>query len=316
MLKPARTNYRSQALAALAVLALVGPAVAGGAAASQARASEEVSLYVTVVQGDKLIGGLRPENFRLYEDGQARDFRLEEPEGPASIALLVEHSRSSYLYFSDIQSSVLSLVKQLPEGNWYAFSTFSRDMTVEVDFTKLSGKITDAFTSLASPLWSEINTYDAIYDTLDALGGLPGRRVLIVIGSGIDTFSGRTLDDVRKKLQATNVTVYAVGAGSNLRGRYESYLGSSAQMRLRQSQAFMQMLADESGGEAWFPRFEAAFGDVMRGVLQDIAFQYRLVYSRQVPEDGKLHNLRVEAFQITGDKRLDFKVLNRLGWRL
>jgi len=206
-------------------------------------------------------------------------------------------------------------VKQLPEGNWYAFSTFSRDMTVQVDFTKLSGKIVDAFTSLASPLWSEINTYDAIYDTLDALGRLPGRPVLIVIGSGIDTFSGRTLDDVRKKLQASDVTVYAVGAGSNLRGRYDPYLSSGAQMKLRQTQAFIQMLANESGGEAWFPRFEAAFPDVMRGILQDIAFQYRLVYSPQARSDGKLHKIKVEAFQIVNDKRQHFKVMTRVGWR-
>ncbi|HEV2424381.1 MAG TPA: VWA domain-containing protein [Terriglobia bacterium] len=314
MLNRDRTNHRSQALAALVAFAVVGSAAATGRA--QASSGEEVSLYVTVVQGDKLIGGLLQGNFRLYEDGQARDFRLVKPEAPASIALLVEHSRSSYLYFADIQSSVLSFVKQLPEDNWYAFSTFSRDMTVQVDFTKLSGKITDAFAGLPSPLWSEINTYDAVYDTLDALARLPGRRVLIVVGSGMDTFSGRTLDDVRKRLHAANVTVYAVGAGSNLRGRYESYLSSDAQMRLRQSQSFMQMLADESGGEAWFPKFETAFGDVMRGVLQDIAFQYRLVYSRQLPRDGKLHKLKVEAFQIVDDKRVNFKVLSRVGWRL
>lgn len=307
MLRPTRTNYRGQALAAVAVLALVGPAVAGVATTCQTQPGDEVSLYVTVVRGDKLIGGLRQENFRLYEDGQSRDFRLVEPEAPASVALLVEHSRSSYSYFSDIQSSVLSFVKELPEDNWYALSTFSRDVTVQVDFTKLSGKITDAFASLPSPLWSEINTYDAIYDTLDALGRLPGRRVLIVIGSGLDTFSGRTLDDVQKKLQAANVTVYAVGAGSNLRGRYDAYLSSGAQMRLRQSQTFMQMLADESGGEAWFPRFEQAFPDVMRGVLQDIAAQYRLVYSAQAPSDGKLHEVKVEAFQIVNDKRQDFR---------
>ena len=315
MFNPSDFKSRSQALAALLTLLFAGAAVCGVKASAQSESAEPVSLYVTVVKGDKLVNGLRAQNFRLYEDGQRREFRLAEPELPVSIVLLLEYSRSSYFYFADIQEAVRGFTEELPEGNWYALSTFSKDMEVKVDFTKLGGRIVEGFGDLGSPLWSEVNTYDAVYEALDALGRLPGRRVLIVVGSGTDTFSGRTLDDVRKKLQSVNATVYAVGAGSELRGRYEPYLGGASQMRLRQAQAFLQMLADESGGEAWFPRFENAFPGAMQGILQDIACQYRLLYSPQVPSDGKLHKIKVEAFQLDDDKRQNFKVLSRVGWR-
>jgi len=91
MLSGVHRNHRSRALAALVLLPLAGPAVALGAGAAQAQPGGEVSLYVTVVQGDKLIGGLRQENFRLYEDGQTRDFRT------LTFTLAISNPRSSVL---------------------------------------------------------------------------------------------------------------------------------------------------------------------------------------------------------------------------
>lgn len=317
MLNYCISNQRRQEITVLATMMLAAVAALVAATTAYAQGSEPVSLYVTVTQGDKLIGGLREENFRLYEDGQSREFRLAEPEQPISIALLVEYSRNSSLYFDDIQAAVQGFVKEAPEGNWYALATFSKDMEIQADFTKLAGRITEGFAEPGGPLWNEVNTFDAVYEMLDTLGRLPGRRVLIVVGSGLDTFSEHTLDRIQKKIQSTssNVTVYAVGAGSLLRGSYEPYLSVSARMSLLQAQSFMRMLADESGGEAWFPNFEAAYPGVMRGVMQDIAFQYRLVYVPQIPQDGKFHKIKVEAFQIINDKRQNFKVSARKGWR-
>ncbi len=297
--------HRLIALAAVAAaLSLAGPA-----------AAREVSLYVTVEKDGKLIGGLTEKNFRLYEDGESRPFRLAEPETPASIALLVEYSRASWPYFNDILRSIEGFFEEAPEGHWYALATFSNDLNVRVDFTKLRGRISQAFTDLPPPMWSEINTYDAVYEMLDRMSRLKGRRVLIVIGSGLDTMSSHTLGDVKRMAERANVVVYGVGVGSMFRGMWEPYLTTTARMDLTMAQAFFQMLADRTGGDAWFPRFEAAFRDVMEGIMQSLAFQYRIVYDSQVPEDGKFHKIRLEAFQVTDDRRIDFRVRVRQGWR-
>jgi hypothetical protein len=244
-------------VAAVVTICLEAAAVLVLSEFAQAQAAQPVSIYVNAVQGDKLIGGLRQGNFRLFEDGQSREFRLTEPEQPISVALLVEYSQSSYVYFEDIQTATLSFMKEAPEGNWYALATFSKDIEIHVDFTKLGGRITEAFSDLGTPIWSEINTHDAVYELLDVLGRLPGRRLLIVIGSGVDTFSERNLDQSRKKIQSTNVTVYGVAAGSQFRGMYQAYLRGSTQLSLLQAESYMPMLANESGGEAWFRRLSA-----------------------------------------------------------
>jgi len=39
----------------------------------------------------------------------------------------------------------------------------------------------------------------------------------------------------------------------------------------------------------------------MKGIMQNLANQYRLVYSLQAPDDGKLHQIKVDAFQVVND---------------
>jgi hypothetical protein len=120
---------------------------------------------------------------------------------------------------------------------------------------------------------------------LDKLDLLPGRKVLIVIGSGLNTLGAHTLDDVQKKIEAVNVTVFGIGGGSLLRGQYDAYLGTGARLELLQSEAFLNMLARK----AFFPRFETAYGDVMRTVALILQHQYRLVYQSRVRPNGKFH---------------------------
>lgn len=276
---------------------------------------EPVSLYLNVQKGGDLVTGLRAGNFRLYEDGKSQPFRLEKPEEPASIALLVEHSASSGYFGEDIGACLQGFLKHAAEGHWYALATYNRELHIHTDFTKRIGEITDAYSRIGVPLWSEIDTYDAVYKMLDKMGKLPGRRILIVIGSGLDTFSRHTLDQVKKKAETENVTIFAAGLGSLFRGSYESYLDTSQRMTFVQAQAFLRMLAGKTGGFAWFPRMPNAFPDVMQGIMQSIATQYRIDYVTAARGSGKVRKIKMEAFRVIDDKREDFNVLVREGWR-
>jgi VWFA-related protein len=273
------------------------------------------SLYFTVEDGDKLIGGLTDKNFRLYEDGQPVPFKLAEPESPILVTLLVEYSQASGLYLSDIETALRRFMDAAPDGHWYSLATFSQEYQIHVDFTKMKGEILASYGGLGQPFWGEVNTYDAVYETLEKLDLLPGRKVLILIGSGLDTFSSHTLEDVQKKMEATNATVFVIGAGTLLRGQYDVYLDEGARMELVRAEAFLNMLAKKSGGQAFFPRFESAYQDIAKGVVATLQFQYRLSYESRVRPDKKFHRLKLEAFQIADDKRRDFSVRVREGWR-
>jgi hypothetical protein len=77
-----------------------------------------------------------------------------------------------------------------PEGYWYALAAFSHQLEVVADFTRQTGEITDAYSRLG-PASSEIDVYDAVYDMLDMMGQLPGRRILAILASGV-THSANT----------------------------------------------------------------------------------------------------------------------------
>jgi VWFA-related protein len=206
-------------------------------------------------------------------------------------------------------------LKHAPEGHWYALATFSHQLEIHTDFTKQIGEITATYSQLGWPTWHEIDTYDAVYDMLDKMGRLPGRRILVVVGCGVDTFSEHSLDQVKEKAESENVTIFVAGLGSLFRGSYDPYLGDSARMSLMQAQAFLQMLAQKSGGFAWFPNHFNAFPDVMQGIMQSMATQYRLVYDPPARSSVKFQKIKVEAFRLVNDKRENFKVLVREGWR-
>ena len=135
------------------------------------------------------------------------------------IAFLLEYGNNYIMFHEDLDVMQAFMDKAL-DGNWYSLATFSPDLRVNVDFTKEKARLTQAYAQLGPPTWNETDTYDAVFSMLDKTSRLPGRRVLIVAGSGLDSFSGHTLDDVEKKLESADVTVYAVGLGSVLRGAY------------------------------------------------------------------------------------------------
>jgi VWFA-related protein len=273
------------------------------------------AIYANVEQGGKPVAGLGPANFRVFLDGRGRQFSLEPPEIPASIVLLVEYSQRSRLYMNDIDYAIESFLEHAPDGNWYALVTFDRNTDIVVDFTKEKNRIASAFFDLPEPQWNEINTYDAISEILDATSRLPGRRVIIFIGSGFDTFSGRSFGDVERRLESSDVIVYSLGAGSALRTRYDPYAGMPLELDLLQARGFLSMLAGKSGGEAWFPNTDIAFRNAMQAVMEDLATQYKLVLHDAIPGDGRFHKIKVEAFRIENDKRKDYKVRFREGFR-
>ena len=63
-----------------------------------------------------------------------------------------------------------------------------------MDFTQDKQAIFGALNTLRVPGFQETNIFDAIYDTLDRLDRIPGRKELVVVASGRDTFSKITLD--------------------------------------------------------------------------------------------------------------------------
>ncbi|MGE0405690.1 MAG: VWA domain-containing protein, partial [Candidatus Korobacteraceae bacterium] len=84
-----------------------------------------------------------------------------------------------------------------------------------VDFTQDKNAVFAALNSLnMAPAFREVNVYDALYDTLDRLEGADGRKYIVLITSGCDTFSKMNFQTVMKKVQASqNTVIYPISTG-------------------------------------------------------------------------------------------------------
>jgi VWFA-related protein len=298
-----RRHFIRQALTALPLLGSAPAQTLGGR-----------SVYFTVEDGDRLVTGLGPAQFRVSEDGQPVAFRLEEPEKPVLVTVAAEYSQASGLYLNDIVTAVRELMDAAPEGNWYSLATYSQELQIVKDFTRMKGEILASFDEIGQPFWGEVNTYDAVYELLEKMEFLPGRKVLVLVGSGLNTLSRETMGNVQKKAEAAALNIFVMGAGTLLRGQYDGYLDAVSRMNLLQAEAFLNMLAKKTGGQAFFPRFETAYRDIARTIFTMLDSQYRLVYESRARPDNRFHRLRVEAYD-PRDARRQYTVRVREGWR-
>ena len=93
--------------------------------------------------------------------------------------------------------------------------TYDMKPTIQVDFTRNKTEVQDALSALSYPGFNEANLFDAVVDTLEKLDRIKGKKAILLITTGIDTFSKARLDDTLDKLRKSNVTVFCVGVAES-----------------------------------------------------------------------------------------------------
>jgi VWFA-related protein len=146
------------------------------------------------------------------------------------------------------------------------------------DFTNNKEVVAQALQSLIIPTgFSEINTFDALYETLDRVTRIEGRKYIIMIGSGRDTFSKITLDKILAKVKATpNVTIFTISTGA-----YQHEMSGGGGMReldYLQAQNQMRTFASLTGGLSFAPIFQGELPDIFGQINDSIRNQYVLTY--------------------------------------
>src|SRR5436309_10395984 len=82
---------------------------------------------------------------------------------------------------------------------------------VEVDFTQNTQEVERGLISMSMPTFTESCIFDALIDTMDRLRDVKGKKAILVLASGVDTFSRATLNDTLAKLKETDVSIFSVG---------------------------------------------------------------------------------------------------------
>src|ERR1035438_2478166 len=155
-----------------------------------------VDVGVLLEKTHQFVPGLKPSNFRLYEDGvQQKVSGFKRVEAPITALLICEFAAKNYTFIYDMRHAAYAFVNQLRPQDYVALMTFDMRPQIVTDFTQDKRQLVEALNSLMIPGFSETNVFDALYEALDRLERIDGRKYIILIASGRDTFSKLTLED-------------------------------------------------------------------------------------------------------------------------
>jgi VWFA-related protein len=255
-----------------------------------------MDVVATTQHGD-IITGLKRENFRLFEDGVPQTVTNFGPtEAPITMVVLMEFSARYGGYFSYVAKYWTdALFPQLKKDDWVALVTFDIKPKLEVDFTQNKEEVRQAVYHLYFPGFSESNVFDALLDTTDRLKDVNGKKCILLIATGRDTFSKHTYDQTMKALRQSDVPVFIVGMSKSIQNMRDMRYPMASDIDLLQDENEMKTFARETGGFAWFPQFTGEIPGIFQEVAAFLRNQYSLTYSpTNRNRDGKFRKVKIE----------------------
>jgi len=293
----------------------------------------------------QIITGLKKENFAVFENGVKQDItNFATPEAPITVSLVVEFSKWSEIFglmgSRGQESGTLEVIRPVayfltkfinPPNDYASVIAFDIRPTPITDFTNDPSRLRQTIDLLLrnNPAFRESNLFDALKFSLvggkgDSVvldkskertaeyGGMvevkAPRRAIILVASGIDTFSKINYGEVRKVIQNSGVPIYIVSTGKLFLKMYEHRLpatdgidGSPGRMTFLQADNAMNTFAKESGGKHFPVTFPGEIPTVIQSINNLMRSQYSIAYDAdEKREPGKKYILDVKV-DIDGD---------------
>jgi Ca-activated chloride channel homolog len=263
-----------------------------------------VNVFVTVTdQNGAPVGKLQQENFRLFEDGNPEKISYFSRESalPLSIVLAVDTSLSTRkdlrLELESARRFVHTIIRPVDALSLF---TFSETVSETVHFTSDLGKIDRGIDRVRSGAATAL--YDAIYLGSQALDPRQGRKVLVVVTDGGDTYSKVDYKEAVRAAVEAEAIVYSIivvpieaSAGRDTGGEH----------------ALIQ-LSQDTGGKYFYATTLPQLDEVFREISDELRTQYLLSYypARRLTDSGFRH---IEV-KVVGDTSADAHARHRTGY--
>lgn len=277
----------------------------------------EVRLPVTVIQNKKnLVSGLTRGDFLVFEDGVQQEvtfFSDEKTNPPVFVGVLMDTSPSAAgkLGFSkEAAKNFIYTVTRLRKDK-AAFMTFDHDIVLQQDFTDKLDLLDRAVDKVKKP-GSQTALYDAIWQFSDEkLRNVPGRRVIVVITDGDDTFSRAELKDAIDIAQRTETTIFGISTKAGFLG---SVPGVEAGTVKDKGDKYLTQLCEDTGGEAFFTGDMLDLERAFKRISEELQSQYLITY-KPADQNYDGRERKIEVRLADKDKAGKYKVRTKSSYR-
>jgi VWFA-related protein len=278
-----------------------------------------VNLDVVVIdKSGNPIGGMEKKHFKIFDDNVEQTItNFTTVESPLTVVVVVEFTQFGN-YISNIYQSIGGFIGSLRDNDWAALVAFDIHPTLVTDFTKNKNLVIDGLRTLRNPTTSETGFFDAVYDTLQKLDKVDGKKAIFLMSTGLDSISRHTYSEALKKAQASDTMIYGISMTELFKLYYGNRMSNEVNIELLAAENQLTQLSTATGGTTFLPRFDTEYPAFYETMSHQLRNQYNLAFiPTNQKKDGKFHKLRVvvEDLDVNKDGKLDgLKAHTRQGY--
>ncbi len=260
-----------------------------------------VKLLVQDPQG-YFIPNIRRDNFAIYEEGvRQNDASVEVEHIPVSLGVLAEYG-GRYQSLNDALARAVcmatgQLLDEVGEHDAVALWRYGDAVEEVARFTEDREALRKAVTGLSRPPFSELNFYDSLIAALKRMPHGSGRQALIVLSSGIDTFSKARFNDVLAAIRASAIPVYVIDIGKAARQQRvtATSAGNYPESRWQRAQGELARITKVSGGRLYVPESTYDTAPIFDDILENLRVRYVIRYTSMSDSDAtRARTVRVD----------------------
>ncbi len=254
-----------------------------------------VDVIVTDNSGNE-VGGLTKSNFKVFDDNVEQTITNFSPtDMPLTVVILVEFGETFGYFADNVVRPAAGFINSLRQNDWGALVAYDIRPEILTDFTKDKSQLFQGLQRLRMPAYRETCLYDAVWDTLDRLDNVDGKKAIFLLSTGLDTISKHSYPDLLKRARATGYDDLSGQHGTyRIATMMEGRMGGMESITFLQADNVLRSLAEVTGGTAFYPKFIGEYPSIYNTVSTYLRNQYSLGF---VPTnrkaDGKFHKLRM-----------------------
>jgi Ca-activated chloride channel homolog len=279
-------------------------------------AIRRVRLPITVTdKKGNFIPGLTKNDFTILEDRVPQTIETFSDDlsqtTPLYVAVLMDTSPSTAGKLKFQQESAMNFIQTVvkPRKDRVLFATFDDQINLLQDFTDKLDLLDKAVYGVKK-MGTQTALFDAVWQFCDEkMRSVPGRRVLLVVTDGEDTYSRANIRDAVDIAQRTETTIFAI---STKAGFLSTVPGVEAGQVADKKDKDLLTLAEETGGAAFFTGDMLSLERSFTKIAKELRAQYLVTYNpTNKSYDGSFRKIDVKL----ADGRGDLKVRTKRGYK-
>jgi Ca-activated chloride channel family protein len=237
---------------------------------------------------------------------------LARSETPVRLALLFDNSSSVTIAREFEKKAAISFFRRVirPDKDLVALFSVATTITLEQPFTRNVSQLTSAIELFAQPEGATA-LLDGLVLAANYVREVQGRRVIVIVSDGDDTYSDATLEESIKALQIANCQVFIVKTTDFENFKRTGERRGNANIRQLAAERRMQEIAKQTGGAVYSPLDEEELENAFRQISAELAQQYVLSY---YPEEGSEKPGEFRPIKVTVKNRANVDIRTRSGY--